>query len=327
MATPSRLSHGRHAPSLGAKRPHSLALSFFGLLSLTSAASITFTIASGQCVQGENVFNFCDNSATGGMCASAPNVDKEWCCEPGAAICGSWGETCTGNNNLAGRGQIFCQSTDSDAQWCCNSEYDVCVEEPGVFNLCRTKFSNPYKDTSEDEALSLKSAYFSTATSTSEEPTLTSSETSSTTATEQPSTTSDAKSSSTSNSVEEQNTGPAESDQEKEEGDQGGLSTGAKAGIAIGAVAAVALVGILAFFIIRRRRKGRQSSNQQLYSAPQVAEMQGASAAQTSAWQQQQFKYTGVSQDPPPVHELGPSTRPTELPAQTDNLMDNRYRQ
>ncbi|KAH8880929.1 hypothetical protein GQ53DRAFT_832933 [Thozetella sp. PMI_491] len=131
----------------------------------TALASIEFTIATGPCDNGAGLFNKCDDSAAGGMCASAPDITKKWCCPPATALCGSWGETCTGSSNTAGTGQIFCQSDDGSQKWCCNAKYDICVADAGVFNLCRTKFENPYANTTEEDALRLKSAYLSSSVS------------------------------------------------------------------------------------------------------------------------------------------------------------------
>jgi hypothetical protein len=45
--------------------------------------SIQFTIASGECPNsGNGVFNSCDDSDAGGLCASAPDLDRTWCCRP-----------------------------------------------------------------------------------------------------------------------------------------------------------------------------------------------------------------------------------------------------
>jgi hypothetical protein len=39
----------------------------------------------------------------------------------------------------------------------------VCVADPGIINLCRTKFENPYANITEADALRMQSAFFSTA--------------------------------------------------------------------------------------------------------------------------------------------------------------------
>ena len=58
-----------------------LILWFSQLFGFAIAASIQFTIASGPC-SATGVINECDNSDIGGTCASAPDANKEWCCEP-----------------------------------------------------------------------------------------------------------------------------------------------------------------------------------------------------------------------------------------------------
>jgi hypothetical protein len=51
-------------------------------------------------------------------------------------------------------------------EWCCNAEYEKCITDPGAINLCMTQFASPYANVTEDEALSLKSSFFATASST-----------------------------------------------------------------------------------------------------------------------------------------------------------------
>ncbi|KAI9150461.1 Proline-specific permease [Paramyrothecium foliicola] len=271
-----------------------------------AGASIQFTIASGPCLQGRGVFNECDNSDIGGMCASAPDANKEWCCEPGVGVCGSWGETCNGAGNLAGPGQILCQSKEFDEQWCCNAEYDTCVDVANAFNLCRTKFANPYADISEEEALSLKSDYFSTAATTSStsqaqtssatQPTSTSG--SSTTST---SASSGAATSSSDTKIDSPPSSESENNGDEEDKQRSGLETGAIVGIAVGAVVAVAILGLLSFFLIRQRRKG-QALRSELDSL--TSQWQDPKPVQHQEW------------SPPVLHEMGNTSRPSELPGQ-----------
>lgn len=57
-------------------------LSLLLLLSGTAMSSIEFAIADGAC-SGTGVFEPCDDSDAGGLCATSADVGKSWCCRPG----------------------------------------------------------------------------------------------------------------------------------------------------------------------------------------------------------------------------------------------------
>ncbi|KAL2258082.1 hypothetical protein VTK26DRAFT_8744 [Humicola hyalothermophila] len=71
-------------------------------------------------------------------------------------------------------------------------------------------------------------------------------------------------------------TTPAGDEEDEDDGDGNGISTGALAGIIAGGVVGLLLVGLLAFFLFRRRRNAEEESHPMLPQKGQVPEVPSA---------------------------------------------------
>ncbi|KAI9158946.1 Tip elongation aberrant protein Tea4 [Paramyrothecium foliicola] len=276
-------------------------------LDMAMGASFEFRIASGPC-EGTNVFQGCDPTQLGGLCASTPDANKEWCCDPGLSY-------------------VARPGTGLRAQKVADKK---CVQDGNFINLCHSNFDNPYVNIDKEEALRLKSAASASSTTTSSSSSSSSTSTgttaessTSTTSTAEPSapieeslsaassqstTTSTTSSSSTRSDTSGNNletTGPAASEAS---GKGGGLGTGAIAGIAVGAVAAVAVFGLLAFFLIRQRRKGQRLQSQ-------------LDSLQVPAQEHQIYFVAEKDASPPRPHELSSVSRPTVTRQGLDSII------